>query len=136
MKFTLSRTLALIGGLITLAFGIWHSVTPWLYHWFDYIPSAPEELIDAIVATNFFLSVALVLLGMLTIAVTVWQWHNDSAVTLVLWIMSALWVIRTAYQVIKPQGIAIPGLSIGLVAIFSFVALCFLLPCFMLIRKR
>jgi hypothetical protein len=43
MQFTLLRTLALIGGLITLAFGMWHSVVPWLYRWFDYMPSVPDE---------------------------------------------------------------------------------------------
>jgi hypothetical protein len=66
VKFTFPRTLALIGVLITLAFGMWHSVVPWLYRRFDSMPSVPDELIGAIVATNFFLAVALVLMGALT----------------------------------------------------------------------
>lgn len=111
MKFTNSRSLALIGGLIMLGFGLWHSVTPWLYHWFDYIPSAPDELVKAITATNFFLSVALVLMGVLTIAITIWQWHNVAAVKLVLRILSVLWLIRAGYQIIMPQAAHAPCLA-------------------------
>lgn len=126
MKFTFPRILALIGGLITLVFGVWHSVAPWLYRWFDYMPSVPLELIGAIVATNFFLAVALVLMGVLTIVVAAWQWHNVEAVKLILRVMSTMWLIRAAYQIIRPQGTAIPGLAVGLAVVFSITALCFL----------
>lgn len=122
------RALALTGSIITFGFGIWHSVVPWLYGWFDYMPSVPDELINAIVATNFFLAVALVLLGALTIVVTIWQWQNLPSVKIILWVMSILWIIRVGYQIIRPQGKMVPGLSLIMLAIFSFTALCFLVP--------
>ncbi|MCX8061854.1 MAG: hypothetical protein N3D16_04680 [Anaerolineales bacterium] len=135
MNLTLLRVLALIGSFVTLAFGVWHSVVPWLYGWFDYLPSAPDELINAIVATNFFLAVALVLLGALTAIVTIWQWHNLPTVRLTLWIMSILWITRVGYQMVKPQGKMIPGLSIIMLAIFTFTAICFLVPSLLLREK-
>ena len=134
MKFT--RMLVIVGGLVTLAFGIWHFFAPSLYHWFDYIPSAPAELIKTIVATNFFLSVTLVLFGTLAIVIAIWQWQNNSPVKIMLWVMSILWLVRAVYQLILPQGTAIPGLSIGMTAIFSSTAFCFIFPLWLLMRER
>ncbi|MDH4275554.1 MAG: hypothetical protein OEW08_10980 [Gammaproteobacteria bacterium] len=86
------------------------------------------DLVKAIVATNFFLSVTLALLGLLAMVVAIWQWQNVSAAILMLWAMSALWLVRAVYQLIMPQSTAIPGLSLSMMAIFFFTALCFFIP--------
>lgn len=122
------RIPVLIGGIATFGFGAWHTVVPWLYGWFDYLPSLPGELTNAILAINFLLSVSLILFGVMAAVTAIWQWDNVSLRKLVLWSIAILWVLRVGYQLISPQGTMIPGLSLILLAVFTLVALCFLVP--------
>jgi hypothetical protein len=47
-------------GLFTSTiFGIWHFFVPYIYHWYDYIPNAPREIIVSIDWINFFFSLFL-----------------------------------------------------------------------------
>lgn len=126
MKF--DKILISIGIIIHLGFGIWHFFVPELYGWFDYMSTMPLELTNGISATNFFLALSLVLLGLWTSVVVVKQWDNKSSVTTSLSLMSILWIFRCAYQIILPQGTMIPNLPSVLLVIFSATTLCFVVP--------
>lgn len=56
-----------IGGAIALGFGIWHFAVPGLYRWQSYVPDAPDCLVRAVDATNFFFSFSLSLIGVTSI---------------------------------------------------------------------
>jgi len=115
-----------IGGIITLGFGVYHFLVPSLY-WAGYMTSLPDELVRAILATNFFLSLSLSILGAFTLIIAR-RWTNDKLTRLWVWIMSGLWVVRAAYQVVYPQGQLIPGLAVIMEVLFILTALCFLIP--------
>jgi hypothetical protein len=123
-----SRVLVITGGIITLGFGVWHSAVPWLYNWFDYMTAVPDELTNAVLATNLFLAISLIFLGILATLVGVFQWYNHQSGKLVLWLMSLLWIARVAYQAVKPQGTMIPHLPVVLMTVFVITALCFVIP--------
>lgn len=129
------RISVLIGGLITIGVGLWHTVVPWLYGWFGYLPSLPGELTNAILAINFLLSVSLILFGAMATIMAIWQWQNIPLRQLVLWSVSILWLCRVGYQLISPQGTMMPGLPLILLTVFTLVALCFLVPVVILLRS-
>ena len=131
-----SRVLMITGGIVTIGFGLWHFAVPWLYDWFNYMPSVPDELTNAIIATDLFLSICLVLLGALATLVGMFQWYHHPAGKLVLWLMSVLWIARLGYQVVKPQGTMITGLPAILLVIFGITALCFLIPAILLQKAK
>jgi len=124
----IKQPLCIIGSLVTLAFGFWHFVVPYLYKWFSYTPRIPLELKNGILATNYFLSVCLVLLGGLSLYIFIWKQKEKSTVRAILIVMNILWLNRVLYQIIKPQGLMIPGLRIGLLIVFTISFLLFLIP--------
>lgn len=130
------KILTIAGSFITILFGIWHMVVPWLYRWFSYIPIIPAELKNAILATNFFLSTCLILLGVMSWIIIQWHWENQFSVKLILIIMNILWASRVTYQLIKPQGTMIPGLTIIMLSMFVFTFLLFLIPLIIVLRKK
>ncbi len=121
----LVNVMIVVGGSITLCFGVWHFFVPKIYNWFSYTPSMPSELKRAIEASNFFLSTMLVILGILTIYFAI---REASEVKIMMITMSALWLTRTIYQIVEPQGSLIPGLSVILAVVFFFTSLCFIIP--------
>ena len=121
----LEKILIVVGGSITLCFGVWHFFVPKIYNWFSYTTSLPSELKRAIEASNFFLSTMLVLFGILTIYFAI---REASEVKTMLIIMSVLWLTRTIYQIVEPQGSLIPGLSVILTVVFFSTSLCFIIP--------
>lgn len=121
----LEKILLIAGGSITLCFGVWHFFVPKTYNWFSYTPSIPSELKRAIEASNFFLSTMLVILGILTIYFAI---REASEVKIIMITMSALWLTRTIYQIVEPQGSLIPGLSKTLTVLFFSTSLCFIIP--------
>ena len=126
-----SGLLKLVGGLgilIHLGFAVWHFAVPRAYRWFEYIPDAPAELVTAISAANFFLSVSMVLLGLAALAVLLWLWESPRGVTLAFSAMALLWALRLGYQILRPQGTMIHGVSALLLVLFGLTTACFLVP--------
>lgn len=121
----LDKILLVVGGIITLCFGVWHFFVPTKYNWFSYTPSLPSELKRAIEASNFFLSTMLVILGIETIYFVI---SDAYEIKIMMILMSLLWIARTVYQIIKPQGSLVSGLSVILTVIFFLTALCFIIP--------
>lgn len=123
-----ARVVSTVGGVITLAFGLWHYTVPGMFQWFSYMPDLPLELSNGIEAVNFFLSTTLVLMGLEIILIAWWPRGDVGIYRMSLAVMSVLWLLRVGYQLVKPQGIMIPGLSVVLAIVFSITALCFIVP--------
>lgn len=127
--YTLNQKIYIITGLvITLMFGIWHLFVPKLYKWFSYIPETPQELKNAITATNFFLSLALILISVLSYLVFYYSNPSDIIIRIICVPLGMLWLARLIYQVFIPQGLMIHNLRYYLLIIFLIPTLCFILP--------
>lgn len=55
MDLSLGDVCQIAGGAVALGFGLWHFAVPSLHGWQSYVPDAPQSLVDAVAATNFFL---------------------------------------------------------------------------------
>ena len=108
-----------IGGAVALGFGIWHFAVPALYRWQSYAPGAPDSLVTAVGATNFFFSFSLSMIGLTNI---VMPFITDAAAPISrfwLWANVGLWTSRVVYQLVKPQGSHSPALQWGMTAAFT-----------------
>jgi hypothetical protein len=123
------------GGIITLCFGIWHLFVPTIHRWFFYIPDTPLELKNAITATNFFLSLSLILFGVLSLSSYYYFRTNVSLMKLVCLLLVFLWTARLIYQIFIPQGLIIPYLRYYLLIIFIIPLACFAIPLISLWHK-
>jgi hypothetical protein len=91
-------------GAVAPGFGLWYFAVPGIYGWQSYVPIAPRSPVDAVSATNFFMSVSLSLVGVSHIVMPMLA---DSATPLGrywLWANVGLWTTRAVYQLVKPQG--------------------------------
>lgn len=122
---TVEKILLIVGGSITLCFGVWHFFVPTNYKWFSYLTTVPNELKNAIKASNFFISAMLVILGVETLYFTIVE---SSEIAIIMILMSGLWLIRTVYQIVNPQGSSIQHRAEVMTAIFVFASLCFIIP--------
>jgi len=107
-----------IGGAVALGFGIWHFAVPELYRWQSYVPDAPDSLVRAVDATNFFFSFLLSMIGVTNI---VMPFITDAAEPISrfwLWANVGLWTSRVVFQLVKPQGSHSPALRWGMTAAF------------------
>jgi hypothetical protein len=116
--FSLGDVCQVISGAAALGFGLWHFAVPDLYRWWSYVPDAPQSLIQAVDATNFFFSFSLSLIGVTTIVMPL---ITDAAQPVSLywrWASVGLWTARVVYQLVKPQGSHNPTLQWGMAAAF------------------
>ena len=107
-----------IGGAVALGFGIWHFAVPALYRWRSYVPDAPDSLVRAVDATNFFFSFSLCLIGVTNVVMPLITNAAEPISRYWLWANVGLWTARVAYQLVKPQGSHNPTLQWGMVAAF------------------
>lgn len=122
------RICVITGGIISVGFGLWHLFVPYLYKWKSYMGDAPEELLRAVMATNFFMGLSLAILGAITILLSIRFYQHLSFVRIWMLVMSGLWLVRVIYQVVSPQGRMIPGLSWIMLCAFILTSLLFLIP--------
>jgi len=115
----------IIGGTIALGFGIWHFAVPHLYRWQSYVPDAPQTLVDAVAATNFFMSLTLGMVGATSLAMPFLLDEATPMGRAWLWANVGLWTTRAAYQLVKPQGSHNPALRWGMTAAFVATDLLF-----------
>jgi hypothetical protein len=108
----------LIGGVVALGFGLWHFAVPGLYRWQSYVPDAPESLVRAVDATNFFFSFSLSMIGVTSIVMPLITDAAEPISRFWLWANVGLWTTRLVYQLVKPQGSHSPALRWGMSAAF------------------
>lgn len=125
METLFQRICFISGGVITLCFGVWHLFVPSIHKWFSYVPDIPLELKNAITATNFFLSLSLILFGVLSLVSFHYFRTNASVMRLICLVLLVLWTARFVYQIFIPQGLMIPYLRYYLLIIFIIPTICF-----------
>lgn len=108
-----------IGGAVALGFGVWHFAVPGLYRWQSYVPEAPESLVRAVDATNFFFSFSLAMIGVTSIVMPFVTDATEPISRFWLWANVGLWTARVVFQLAKPQGGHSPGLQWGMTAAFA-----------------
>jgi hypothetical protein len=122
----ISRATEMVGGLITVGFGIWHFFIPSMFGWYDYLQDDPVELSRGVGASNFFLSFSLSLIGATSVAFPSLFPDSGSANTAWLWANVGLWTARSIYQAVAPQGTQVNGLAQSMLAGFIATDLLFL----------
>lgn len=56
LEMSLGNVCQVIGGAVALGFGLWHFAVPGLCGWWSCVPDPPETLVQAVDATNFFVT--------------------------------------------------------------------------------
>ena len=97
--------------------------------------SNARELIVAVRAINGFFSLSLVLFGLVNLLFTLMAIQIDFRL-LHCWPRIILWLTRTAFQVIYPQGSLYPGLQYGMLAAFAVVSLCYIISLVFIVFEK
>lgn len=92
------------------------------------------ELVVAVRAINVFFSLSLVLFGTLNLLYVYSDKSNRYSIIVLLAATSLLWLTRTLFQVIHPQGSLFPGLQYGMLTAFLVISLCYILSLIIMIR--
>ncbi len=125
--FSLGDACQVAGGAVALGFGLWHFFVPGLYGWQSYVPDAPQSLVDAVAATNFFLSFSLSMVGASNIVMPLLADSETPLGRYWLWANVGLWTTRAVYQVMRPQGSHNPALQWGMTGAFVLTDLLFII---------
>ena len=132
----LVKILVSIGSGASIGFGIWHFFVPRVWNWYSYIDPNARELIVAVRAINVFFSLSLVLFGLLNLLFILGGFSNRNSIIALLIATCILWLTRSAFQVIYPQGSLYPGLQYGMLAAFILVSLCHVISLMIILVHR
>ena len=132
----LAKTLVGIGSVASIGFGVWHFFVPSLWKWYSYIDPNATELIVAIRAINVFFSLSLVLFGVLNILFIFGGNSNRYSIIALLVATCILWLTRTVFQVIYPQGSLVSGLQYFMLAAFTIVSLSYLISLIIIVLEK
>ena len=126
----LVKTLVLIGGTVSIGFGVWHFFVPRIWNWYSYIDRNATELVLAVRAINVFFSLSLVLFGVVNVLLVWGKRSNRYSIGVFLAATCVLWMTRVVFQLVYPQGSANPVLQYGMLAAFTVVFLCYAISLF------
>jgi len=129
----LVKILVSFGSLASIGFGIWHFFVPRAWKWYSYIDANATELVAAVRAINVFFSLSLVLFGIINILFIFGDRSNRYSIIVMLVATSILWLTRSIFQLIYPQGSLFLGLQYGLLIAFTVISLCFIIPMIMML---
>jgi len=132
----LVKILVTFGSSASIAFGVWHFFVPSLWKWYSYIDNNATELMVAVRAINVFFSLSLVLFGTLNILFIYGNNANRYSIVALLAATCILWLTRTVFQVIYPQGSLVPGLQYGMLAAFAIVSLSYLISLILIVLEK
>jgi hypothetical protein len=124
----LVKILVTFGSIASIGFGVWHFFVPKMWKWYSYIDANATELIVAIRAINVFFSLSLVLFGIINILYVYGDRSNRYSILVMLAASCILWVTRSIFQLIYPQGTLYPGLQYGMLFAFIVISLCYIIP--------
>lgn len=129
------KILVSIGSICTAAFGVWHFFVPKQWGWYSYICAQATELVLAIRAINVFFSLSLVLLGVANLLFIHFS-QNRFSLAVMLSVSTILWAVRCIFQIIYPQGSAIPLLQYGMLSAFILIFICFFASLLLVLLKK
>ena len=130
------RILVILGSGGSIGFGIWHFFVPKIWNWYSYIDIEATELVAAVRAINVFFSLSLVLFGTVNLLFIIGDKSNRYSIMVMLLASSILWIIRSVFQLVHPQGSLYPGLQYGMLSAFIFVSLCFIIPLVLMATQK
>lgn len=130
------RIFVILGSGGSIGFGIWHFFVPKIWNWYTYIDIEATELVAAVRAINVFFSLSLVLFGLVNLLVIIGDKSNRYSIIVILLASSILWLIRSVFQLIHPQGSQYPGLQYGMLSAFIFVSLCYIIPLILMVNHK
>ena len=132
----LVKVLVGFASITSIVFGVWHFFVPKLWNWYSYIDPNATELIVAVRAINVFFSLSLVLFGVLNLLFIFGCNANRYSIITLLAATCILWLTRTAFQVIYPQGSLYPGLQYGMLSSFILISLCYILSLVLIVFEK
>ena len=130
------KILVIIGSSTSIGFGIWHFFVPKVWNWFSYIDIKATELVAAVRAINFFFSLSLVIFGLINILLIYGAKSNRYSIIVVLAATCVLWLTRSVFQLIYPQGSLYPGLQYGMLSAFIIVSLCYTISLIVMLLNK
>ena len=132
----LAKILVTAGSSASIGFGIWHFFVPKVWKWYSYIDINATELVVAVRAINVFFSLSLILFGIINLLFIYGDKSNKYSLIVVLAATSFMWVTRSAFQLIYPQGSMNPALQYGVLSAFIIVSLCYIVSLNIMVLKK
>jgi hypothetical protein len=132
----LVKILVTFGSIASIGFGLWHFFVPKTWKWYSYIDANATELIVAVRAINVFFSLSLVLFGILNILFIYGNRSNRYSIIVMLVATSILWVTRSIFQLIYPQGSLYPALQYGMLFAFILISICYIIPLIIMASQK
>ena len=132
------RVLYYITVVISALVGLWHFFVPWMFQWYDYLPTQYENLIVGIDYTNycfslllFGLSVMLIILGRRALAL-------NNEVTYFYYFLTIVWIFRACLaSFIEPWPLEpVPAAAIGQLVASDLLAVLMLIVSICFIRAK
>ena len=131
----IDKVLITIGSTASIGFGIWHFFVPRAWNWYSYIDPTATELIISVRAINVFFSLSLVLFGALNMLFIHGDMANRYSIIVMLAATSILWLTRSFFQLVYPQGSINPLLQYGMLAAFVSITLCYIISLYSLMAQ-
>jgi len=132
----LAKVLVTIGSSASIGFGIWHFFVPKAWKWYSYIDINATELVVAVRAINVFFSLSLVLFGIVNLLFIYGGKSNRYSIIVVLAATCIMWVTRSVFQLIYPQGSISPVLQYGMLSAFIIVSLCYIVSLVIIVSQK
>ena len=132
----LGKVLVTIGSSASIGFGIWHFFVPEAWKWYSYIDINATELVVAVRAINVFFSLSLVLFGILNLLFIHGDKSNRYSIIVLLATTCIMWVTRSVFQLIYPQGSISPVLQYGMLSAFMIVSLCYIVSLVIIVSQK
>jgi len=132
----LAKVLVTIGSSASIGFGIWHFFVPEAWKWYSYIDINATELVAAVRAINVFFSLSLVLFGIINLLFIYGDKSNRYSIIVVLAATCIMWVTRSVFQLIYPQGSMNPVLQYGMLSAFIIVSLCYIVSLLIIVSQK
>jgi hypothetical protein len=132
----LVKILVTFGSNASIGFGIWHFFVPKAWKWYSYIDTNATELVVAVRAINVFFSLSLVLFGIVNMLLVYGDKSNRYSIIVVLAATCILWLTRSSFQIIYPQGSLYPGLQYGMLSAFVIIFLCYMIALIFIVLQK
>jgi hypothetical protein len=130
------KVLVTIGSSASIGFGIWHFFVPKAWKWYSYIDGNATELVAAVRAINVFFSLSLILFGIVNLLFVYGNKANRYSIVVMLAATCILWITRSIFQLLYPQGSLYPGLQFGMLSAFILVALCYIISLLIMVSQK
>jgi hypothetical protein len=132
----LAQVLVTIGSSTSIGFGIWHFFVPGVWKWYSYIDINATELVVAVRAINVFFSLSLVLFGIVNLLFIYGDKSNRYSIIVILAATCIMWVTRSVFQLLYPQGSMSPVLQYGMLSAFIIVSLCYIVSLVIMVSQK